>query len=103
MDIILEGFDKYLFDYAYANLLPIPTYTPPALRSGPTDATFAVSGEPVATHIHNGYSYQPASQYISFQPTDWAYVSRWPRDHLLRQTISLYLITWYRNPHCPSR
>jgi len=40
------------------------------------------------------YLYKPASEIISFEPSEWAYRSAWPRDHVCRQAISLFLITW---------
>jgi len=40
------------------------------------------------------YSYEPASQFMSFEPSDFAYMSQWPRDNIYRQAFNLFLITW---------
>ncbi|KAH0108161.1 sterol delta 5,6-desaturase ERG3, partial [Aureobasidium melanogenum] len=40
------------------------------------------------------YKFEPASQYFSVEPSSYAYMSRWPRDNIARQAISLFLITW---------
>ena len=42
-------------------------------------------------------SYHAASQFLQLKPSDFAYMSAWPRDNVWRQTLSLYLITWYRH------
>ncbi|KAF2404219.1 C-5 sterol desaturase [Trichodelitschia bisporula] len=79
MDIVLEVFDTFVFDYAYASLVPAaPNW------SGPGNATA----------VNNGWTFKPASEFISFAPSSAAYASAWARDSIIRQSISLYLITW---------
>ncbi|KAG0648495.1 Sterol-C5-desaturase [Hyphodiscus hymeniophilus] len=86
MDIALELCDTYIFDHVYAVLLPASP-APFNLKSGVSNATFwDASSSP--------WQYEPASQYISFEPREAAYLSQWTRDNIIRQLISLYFITW---------
>lgn len=89
MDLVLELFDTFLFDYMYAYLLPAQQ-SHPALKN--STVTFSSLREgPTPTH----YVYYPASEYLSFTPSDFAYKSLWARDDIYRQALSLFLITWY--------
>ncbi len=90
MDIILEVFDTFLFDRLYAKILPAPSfassYSP--LKHGAASATFSSMREmPTAYHA--------ASQFLQLEPSQWAYMSAWPRDNVYRQALTLYLVTWY--------
>lgn len=101
MDVVLDVFDTYLFDRIYANVLPI--------RSGDVSSSF----DPVSTlaaglksyYANNAtaftqpaapstWRYEPASALLPMQPSEFAYMSRWDRDNVWRQTISLYAIAW---------
>lgn len=89
MDVVLEMFDTFLFDYLYAVTLP----------NKPTEGV-------LSSEVANGYNttetlasassytYKPATSYFSIEPSKYAYMSRWPRDNVYRQAITLYLITW---------
>lgn len=90
MDVVLEIFDAYLGDQLYASLLPAyaPTKTPAQYPNG----TYSSMRQ-----LPTGYSYEPASQFISFEPTDVSYMSQWSRDNIYRQALSLFLITWSVN------
>ncbi|KAF2114950.1 hypothetical protein BDV96DRAFT_646813 [Lophiotrema nucula] len=88
MDIVLELFDTFLFDPIYATLLPAHSPTPKA------NATYSSLREQPTGFQPVGWQYAPASDYISFKPSHYAYESRLPRDDWLRQFITLYLITW---------
>ena len=94
MDIVLEAFDRYLFDYVYATLLPTPPPGIHALKDVARNGSFAEQSGTQSVYSYNGYQYRPASQYISWEPTQLAYMSRWSRDSVWRQALSLYLITW---------
>jgi Delta7-sterol 5-desaturase len=85
MDIVLEFADRYAFDQLYAWLLPVrpPPYDYPNMQSN-------ASNQAVPT-----WHYKPASAFLSATPTEAAYMSAWPRDNIVRQYISLVLITWY--------
>jgi hypothetical protein len=88
MDIVLEAFDTFLFDPIYATLLP---GNAPALVS-----SNASSARGIPFGISNtSWEFVPASQYLSFEPRKYAYMSRWPRDDWRRQLLNLYFITWY--------
>jgi len=95
MDIVLEAFDTYIFDSLYAQLFPAapgPTaYN--AIKSTTRNFTSSMRESPTA--YYNNYQYQPASQYISFSPSKYAYMSSLSRDNIWRQAISLFTITWY--------
>jgi len=96
MDIVLEAFDAYLFDPIYAQLFPAAPgpIAYDAIKSAIGTSTLSsMREEPTA--YYNNYQYQPASQYISFSPSKYAYMSSLPRDNMWRQAISLFTITWY--------
>jgi len=88
MDIVLEVLDTYGLDRLYATLLPASpaTVATNALKDAAANATFSGVG--------SNYQYHPSTGYFQLQPTEWAYMSAWPRDNIWRQTLSLYLITW---------
>lgn len=91
MDIVLEFTDTFIADYAYAFFFPkrIAPYDFP-LRNG-------------TAQTYSGWTFKPASQYISFNPSQAAYDSEWDRDNIWRQMITLYFITWYITfPRCPT-
>lgn len=91
MDLVLEGFDTFLFDPIYAALLPIQSAgaAPNATFSGLKEANGA------AYPATNGWEYTPSTQYISLTPGQSAYMSSWTRDDWRRQLLTLFLITWY--------
>ena len=93
MDVVLEVFDTFMFDWLYATVYPastpvafgnaakgpiVSTSTFSSMREVPTAATW----------------YAPSTQYFQLQPSPYAYLSGWPRDNVYRQALSLYLITW---------
>ncbi len=95
MDIILEVCDTFLFDRVYAIALPASStsYLSQYVKSAAT-ATFSSMREMGTQTQTQKYVYEPASQYINFRPSHWAYASALPRDNLYRQALSLFLITW---------
>ena len=91
MDLVLEFFDTFAFDRLYATVIPASNaWTSVDPKATAVNATFSSRRE-----APTPYHYQPASQFYSLQPTEWAYKSAWPRDNGYRQLLSLYLITWY--------
>lgn len=94
MDIVLEVLDTFVYDRLYSNILPLRqsphTWSPLDFIAPSPNTTWASLEE---SGIQN-YKYQPASQFYSVQPSEYAYMSRLPRDNILRQTISLYFTTW---------
>ncbi|KAI9716304.1 MAG: c-5 sterol desaturase [Chrysothrix sp. TS-e1954] len=90
MDVVLEGFDTFLFDRLYATFLPATSnYAPiPKLAA---DGTYSSMRQ---MPTRPSYSFRPASELFSFQPSDYAFMSQWPRNNVYRQTLSLYIITW---------
>ena len=104
MDVVLELFDTFLLDRVYANVLPRnpaasafdPVSTIAASLSsggffnGSWDTATKASSGPFA---RSQWQYEPASQYFSVQPGEYAYLSRWDRDYMYRQALSLYVIT----------
>lgn len=85
MDIILEVLDTYIFDYAYAALLPAHP-APYNLKDGMTNFTSAAQA--------STWHYSPSNTVFSLAPSEAAYMSAWNRDDIKRQAISLFLITW---------
>ncbi|KAF2421258.1 C-5 sterol desaturase [Tothia fuscella] len=92
MDVVLEGFDTFIFDRVYSTVLPSTHYLAyKTLLNGAMNATMAnLQAESTA---YSNYNFEPASKYFSFQPSIWAYRSSLPRDDLVRQSLSLFLIT----------
>jgi Delta7-sterol 5-desaturase len=92
MDITLEVFDTFIGDRLYASILPASlTSSANAFNElgNAFNATLSLFGNP------DSYVYQPATQYFRLEPSKYVYLSAWPRDHICRQAISLYLITWF--------
>ena len=92
MDVVLEVFDTFLFDRLYASFLPkssaVYGYTAPKNAS----STFTSMRElPTAIHASS-------TQFFHLAPSQYADMSAWPRDHVGRQTLTLYLITWSAGP-----
>lgn len=87
MDIVLEVFDTFLFDRLYAAALPGSVAEYGAQRIGHATPTFSSMRE-LPTSVH------PAKQLWKLEPSEYAFMSTWPRDNIWRQTLSLYLITW---------
>lgn len=105
MDVILEAFDTYIFDRAYATLLPlnnaysvfepISTIAAGLKNYGFENQSSTQAGETLLNGItSNGWQWKPASTWISFEPSQYAYQSTWDRDNIYRQIVSLYLLTW---------
>jgi len=103
MDVILEVADSFIFDRLYASILPIQTALPfdpistlTAGFKGFDNDTYsqqlAASGIEYAV---SAWQYKPSSEYFSVQPSEYAFMSRWDRDNMYRQFVSLYLMTWY--------
>ncbi|EFX00745.1 c-5 sterol desaturase [Grosmannia clavigera kw1407] len=84
MDIALEIMDTYGFDYVYSTLLPAPS-APYNLASSDFGGN--------ATAL-SSWTYKPTSFLFTLEPSKYAYMSAWNRDNMLRQYISLFLITW---------
>lgn len=89
MDVILEVFDTFAFDRFYASILPGSSRVGAFPQKSGVNTTY-----PILDRIAHDYHYAPATQYISFQPSDYAYMSQWNRDNIFRQATSLFLITW---------
>ncbi|KIX10485.1 uncharacterized protein Z518_01568 [Rhinocladiella mackenziei CBS 650.93] len=84
MDIVLEIVDTLVLDRVYATLLP----------ASPSSYVSQKSNNATSTAQYT-YIYEPASQFISLEPTHWTYSSSWPRDNIYRQAISLFAIVWF--------
>lgn len=87
MDIVLEVFDTFLFDRLYATALPASIVSYGGQTSGHATSTFSSMRE-LPTSVH------PSTQLWKLEPSEYAFMSSWPRDSVWRQTLSLYLITW---------
>ena len=105
MDVVLEVFDTFLFDRIYANVLPIHPSVSSFDPISPIAASLkgyhngnaswnAIPSVVGGEFARSGWEYQSASQYLSVQPSEYAYMSRWDRDNIFRQSFSLFIITW---------
>jgi lathosterol oxidase len=88
MDIVLEIFDTFGFDYLYAAALPAGPAPYDLLKNGSNNSTTAGSAV-------SPWQYKPATQSFSLTPSEAAYSSAWLRDNPYRQAMSLFLITWF--------
>ena len=96
MDLVLEFSDKYIFDYIYATLLPLDA----APRFHPNGTFSSIRVSPT-TYPVSTWEFKPASQFLQFQPSQYAYMSQWNRDYWIRQFVSFFFITWYVNIQLP--
>ena len=95
MDIILEVVDTLFLDRVYAKLLPASSSQYLLQKaSNVATSTFSSIREGATPAPQYKYIYEPASRLFSLEPTDWAYMSSWPRDNIFRQGISLFAIVW---------
>jgi len=85
MDVVLEVTDTFIGDYIYATLNPAkpPPYDFPDL-----------SGNATVAQSFNGWSYKPSTALFQLEPTEYAYMSAWPRNNIYRQALSLFMLTW---------
>ncbi|KAK9367278.1 hypothetical protein V1509DRAFT_610742 [Lipomyces kononenkoae] len=91
MDIVLETVDAFLFDHVYAKLFPVPQAVTSLL------AATEPSNELLLSLSKNlSLSYIPSEPYeYTFVPAPMAaYLSTISRTNIIRQFISLFLITW---------
>jgi lathosterol oxidase len=93
MDFVLEVFDTVLFDRMYAALFdPISTLTA-GFKSFDNSTTFGDATQ-AADVARSSWQFEAASEYASLQPSEYAWMSKWDRNNVWRQFISLYIITW---------
>lgn len=88
MDIVLEICDTFFLDAFYAKILPA-TPAPYNLKDG-----FSNANATLLDRAASPWQYSPSTNFMSFEPSDAAYMSQWTRDNTYRQLITLYFITW---------
>lgn len=86
MDIVLEVADTLFGDYLYATFQPA--------QPAPYDFPHPPSNETVNDKAFSSWTYTPSTHYFSLEPSQYAYMSQWPRDNIYRQALSLFLIVW---------
>ncbi|KAF2773539.1 ERG3, C-5 sterol desaturase [Teratosphaeria nubilosa] len=106
MDVVLEICDTFMLDRVYANLLPIssavstfdPVSTIAASLKGSVDvnATYDVAhGAAQGPLARSAWQYEPATSLFSVHPSQYAWMSRWDRDNVWRQFLSLWVILMF--------
>lgn len=90
MDIVLELTDTFIADYAYAYFFPA--------RPAPYDFPHATAAN-ASAQTFTAWTWKPATQFIQVAPSQAAYNTSLPRDHVYRQLVTLFFITWYGHPH----
>lgn len=73
MDVILDVLDTFVFDRFYAWVIP-------------GDIGALINASPLLN--------QHVSAYYPLQPSKWAERSHWKRDNILRQSLTLFLVSW---------
>lgn len=106
MDVVLECFDTFVFDHLYASVLPLQqsgaVFDPISTITNGFKGQNANSSVWTLAAIMTGgdvvdssrWQYKPASAYFRFEPSEQAWMSRWDRDNMARQFVSLYILTW---------
>ncbi|KAK9450734.1 uncharacterized protein V1518DRAFT_411561 [Limtongia smithiae] len=91
MDIVLEAADAYLFDYVYAKLFPVPQAVAALIQTAGPSTDLVTS---LAKNL--SLSYIPTQPYKTtiFTAPPTAYLSTVPRDNIIRESISLFLLVW---------
>ncbi|KAI0383063.1 C-5 sterol desaturase [Hypomontagnella monticulosa] len=84
MDVVLEIADTFVGDYLYASVLPAQS----AAAFDFPDATNSTA------EALSSWRFKTVNPYFHFEPSKYAYMSAWNRDNVLRQFLSLFLITW---------
>lgn len=77
MDVVLDILDTFLFDRFYASVLPDQS---------------ALYGN--STLLGTSHLNENVRVYYPLEPSPWAEASQWKRDHLARQSFSLFLLIW---------
>ena len=90
MDIVLEAADTYLFDRFWATVLPATS----AIVKHNATTTFSSMREGATIIPQQRWTWEPATSYFSFPPTEYAWQSSWGRDKLERQYLELFLLVW---------
>lgn len=85
MDVLLDVLDTFLLDRFYATILPKSTTDP--FQWTPTNGT-------EIPHSLN----ERVNRYRPLEPSEWATESFLPRDHIVRQFLSLFAVSWYDLP-----
>lgn len=85
MDIVLELTDTFIADYAYAYFFPA--------RPAPYDFPHATAAN-ASAQTFTAWTWKPATQFIQVAPSQAAYNTSLPRDHVYRQLVTLFFITW---------
>jgi lathosterol oxidase len=112
MDVVLEYADTYIFDRLYAHILPLQTSSASfdpistitaSFKNSVRDAganlvnaSFAAAtaaGTADSLPIRSTWQWEPASQFLSAEPSEHAYLSQWDRDNIFRQSITLFIVT----------
>ncbi|CCH40970.1 C-5 sterol desaturase [Wickerhamomyces ciferrii] len=113
MDLVLEGLDAYVFDFAYAKLFPasLSSHIPHVLQKSldlgndtfkavlahdPTQALINVNQNSALNHVlselqqNEVYGHFP----VWFDTSVYTNASLLPRTNLFRQSITLFLVMW---------
>ncbi|KAF2861965.1 putative sterol delta 5,6-desaturase [Piedraia hortae CBS 480.64] len=94
MDIVLEVCDTFFLDKLYARLLPATTFAPVLSASKGEHINATVTQEVALGSLgRSAWQYKPATDYFYFPPSEYAWMSRWDRDNIVRQFLSLYILT----------
>jgi hypothetical protein len=99
MDTVLEKFDTYCFDWFYAVALPPRESAVIALPSHPSSygsgsAMLLYNRVPTWAYTDDGWIQEQSLKYSTTGLDQNVYSSRLDRDNVVRQALSLFIITW---------
>ncbi|KAK9236994.1 hypothetical protein V1525DRAFT_405278 [Lipomyces kononenkoae] len=91
MDIVLETADAFFFDHVYAKLFPVPQAVTSLLQATEPSNELLFS---LSKNLSLPYIPSARYEYTFVSAPTAAYLSTIPRTDIVRQFISLFLITW---------
>jgi hypothetical protein len=99
MDTVLEKFDTYCFDWFYAVALPPRESAVIALPSHPSSygsgsAMLLYNRVPTWAYTDDGWIQEQSLKYSTTGLDQNRYSSRLDRDNVVRQALSLFIVTW---------
>ena len=92
MDIVLEVIDTLFLDRFWVAVHPSSSA---GRLSSPNTDSYYVPTSTFSSMREAPTQLQPATKFFQLEPTQYAFMSEWPRDNPYRQGISLFFITWY--------
>ncbi|KAK9467892.1 hypothetical protein V1512DRAFT_122355 [Lipomyces arxii] len=92
MDVVLEISDAYVFDNVYAKLFPVPEKVTTLLKTNIASLEFLSD---LSKNLSLPYIPVKPYEYTVIPAPEAAYLTTVPRTNIFRQSLSLFLLTWF--------